>query len=137
MKYFFFGVIFLFLTGCASTGSIYSSNTFVTDAAINELLAKEASEKIKETLPPGRTTLSLNDGNGFGLSLIDKLRDFGFAIGENGTEIKYILDIVTLENKEIYYRLLLDYDNRVFTRAYSYDGGNILALAAWSVKNGN
>lgn len=125
------------MTGCATTSK--HSVGLIQNEDVNTALAKESSTHIKGTLPVAKTTLIINEKTQFGKLLSENLRQEGFGVIEeksndevvNALKLKYVTDEISGETGV--YRILLDYDNRVFSRLYELTDRSLSPMGGWSV----
>lgn len=137
MRLFILSFFILLCVGCSTQyGSTVKNNS------ANEIIAIDSLAKLSELYLPAKTTFSLahpvSDNDIFAQTLINGLRDRGFAVDEfekgasfSGVPFRFTLDEIREENL---FRVLLLVDDKVITRAYKNDAGLITQASSWAFK---
>lgn len=124
----------LVIQGCASTG-IQGNKSFISSVDVSKNLAQESADQVKNSLAVAKTTLVIDESTEYGSFLAEDLRVLGFGVTNepavNAVNLAYVVDSIVGENGV--YRVLMEYDNRRFSRLYQLNDRSLNALGNWSV----
>lgn len=136
----------LLCAGCATTAS---NGTYIENSGYSyryiTYITDDAVSKITQVLPPAKTQInlanadSLSDKDLFGKSLINGLRQHGFAAttGIPDTDSSFLPLTYALSNLDTpnNFHVVINIGNYQFSRLYRADkAGNILPATMWTVR---
>lgn len=135
MKYMLILILSVLVSGCASNQYGNHLKSEISHAVIRD----DVLSLLTERYPPAVTELSLvhaiNKKDRFGSSLINEMRQQGYAVHEFGNETSRDVKefAYTLDYIENFYRITLYVDETRLSRAYVEESGEHVPLSGWSV----
>ena len=128
-------LVMVLLSSCSSMR--YGNFTQISQDK-DEVLAKDAVNRLAKVYVPARTTFTLSHKahDGFGEKIIENLRKNGYGVVETASHQKpanfyYVVDE---SNKNEVYRVSLFVGDQVYSRAYLVKEDVLAPISAWSHK---
>lgn len=143
MRQVFIVVLALVMSGCATMGN-YGSFLPEDQKVVEVKIADDAVKQLIELYPPAKSRFNMkHEAKGvFGITLVRKLRDAGYAVEEftkseaavaagDGLALGYILDVAGAPD---FYRLTMMVGDQSISRPYMRQGTEVLPAGYWARK---
>ena len=140
MRQVFIVVLALVMSGC-TTMSKYGSFLPEDQKVVEAKIADDAVKQLIKLYPPAKSRFNMKHAakGVFGITLVRKLREAGYAVEEfaqretavtarDGLSLGYILDVAGAPD---FYRLTLMVGNQSISRPYMKQGTEVLPAGYW------
>lgn len=144
MRQVFIVVLALVMSGCAATMGNYGSFLPEDQKVVEVKIADDAVKQLIALYPPAKSRFNMkHEAKGvFGITLVRKLREAGYAVEEftksetavatgDGLALGYILDVAGVPD---FYRLTMMVGDQSISRPYMRQGADVLPAGYWARK---
>lgn len=131
-------VLVLFIAGLAGCATTHYGNYSSASASINQMLARDAANRLVSLYPPAHTRFRLRQPikDAFGVSLVQALRKKGYSVVEStpkgvsadGIALRYVVDA---SSKHILHRVTLVVGLQSISHAYVLKNGVLHPVGVW------
>lgn len=128
-------LVVIFLSGCS--GLKYGNYTKISQD-YNQIFAENAYTQLSILYPPGTNSFKLSHefNDDFGLALLNKLKNGGYAINEfsqsvetnEGMSLGYVID----KTEQDMYRIVLFIGEKPLTKCFLVKDGKTMSLGFWT-----